>query len=318
MECDEYYKGDTPTTGSDRCNRTEVDAATATQVSILGMSSTFAGVLNLLFAGWQIRQLGPRFALILQCAFPALRAAIQVVGVTTGAREGVVIVQCSQIVSLVGGVAGYLLVLNTAIGELVHPVQRTAMFGMLQGSVMVGTAVGYLLGGIVGETWGIQKPFEIAALLFVVSSIFAAVFIPYIDPVSISKDAPSRNEGIWHRILGGLKVLAPRTTISSTGILRKEFGITFLALGVFLGVLATGYAPILIQMYSTAVLGFVSSENGYLMAGNSLMRGMYLIFLFPKIIHTGRRRVSASVTATSACIEREPDPNGAITARQES
>jgi hypothetical protein len=183
---------------------------------------------------------------------------------------------------------------------------------------MVGTAVGYLLGGVVGETWGIQKPFEIAALLFVVSSIFAAVFIPYIDPVSISKEAPSRNGGIWHRTLGGLKVLTPKTTISSTGIRRKEFGITFLALGVFLGVLATGYAPILIQMYSTAVLGFVSSENGYLMAGNSLMRGMYLIFLFPKIIHMGRRWFSASVTSPSACIETAPDPNAAIPAQQEN
>ena len=60
-------------------------------------------------------------------------------------------------------------------------------------------------------------------------------------------------------------------------------------------------------MYSTAALGFASSENGYLMAANSLMRGIYLIFLFPKIVYTGRRWLSAFVS--TPCLASEPATN---------
>ncbi|KAI0475094.1 MFS general substrate transporter [Xylariaceae sp. FL0804] len=290
MECDEFYLRHAPPEGGgggDRCSRNEIDGGTAAQVSLLGLSTTCCGVLNLFFTGWQIRRWGPRFSLALQTLFCAGRAGVQVAGVAVGAGTGIAVVQLSQLAGLVGGVSGYLLVLNTIAGEAVAPADRTAMFGRLQGSVMLGTAVGFLLGGVVGDTLGIRRPFEVAAALFAASSLYAATCIPYIDPAAlVDGDKPvSRGVGA---AFSPLKMLAPQRLRLSSGLTSLHWGTTFLALGVFLGVLATGYAPMLIQMYATAAFDFHPTDNGYLMATNSLIRGFFLIFLFPRIISAGR------------------------------
>lgn len=60
--------------------------------------------------------------------------------------------------------------------------------------------------------------------------------------------------------------------------------------------MATGYAPILIQMYATAEFGFDQADNGYLMAGNALMRAFFLIVIFPRIIAAGRKWFAHSAT----------------------
>lgn len=304
MTCEEFYRhGPPPFHGAgDRCSRNEIDAATAQQVSILGLSTTVCGILNLFVAGWQIKTWGPRAALVAQTAFPALRVALQAVAVgVVGRGEGIALLQASQLIGLVGGVSGYLLVLNTAAGEVVSPSQRTAMFGRLQGSVMLGTAVGYLLGGIVGDAFGIGRPFEAATGLFLASSLYAFLFIPYIDPKTLSDGDSPRSRGL-RSVLSPFRVLSPwrvrRYRSSGGAVVRgasSYYGVTFLALGVFLGVLATGYAPVLIQMYATAAFDFHPRELGYLMATNSLIRGVFLIFAFPRIISAGRRWFASSV-----------------------
>lgn len=313
MTCEEFYR-DQPFQGvEDRCSRNEIDAGTAQQVSILGFSTTICGILNLFVAGWQIKNWGPRVALISQTAFPAVRVALQVVAVSIGSRGGIILLQCSQLVGLVGGVSGYLLVLNTAAGEIVPAPQRTAMFGKLQGSVMLGTAIGYLLGGIIGDAFGIQRPFEAATALFLASSFYAFMFIPYIDPKTMSDDA-SRSRGL-KSVLGPFKVLSPcKLRSPESGKVKSYYGITFLALGVFLGVLATGYAPVLIQMYATAAFDFHPSELGYLMATNSLIRGFFLIFAFPWIISTGRKWfVDSGKRAIESATEEDSTTGGIAT-----
>ncbi|KAL4900086.1 hypothetical protein BDW74DRAFT_183042 [Aspergillus multicolor] len=308
MSCAEYYRH---STSPETCNLNGIDSATAAQVSILGLSTAFCGVLNLFFAGWQIKRLGPRAALVIQTAFPALRVAIQVLGVTVGFKEGIFIVQASQLITLVGGQSGYLLVLNTAAGEVVSVSERTGMFGMLQGSVMLGTSIGYLLGGIVGDAFGIRRPFEIATGLFVLSSLYSARFVPYIDPMSLQGDGNTttggKSGGIWNALTGGLNVLSPRKLLLPNGTITRHYGITLLALGVFMGVLATGFAPILIQMYATAVFAFQPTENGYLMATNSLIRGIFLILFFPRIITAGRKWFSKPL--------QENDINDSVSAK---
>ncbi|KAL3479135.1 hypothetical protein BJX99DRAFT_255911 [Aspergillus californicus] len=300
MTCDEFYR-DKNTPGS--CNRNEIDAGTATQVSILGLSTAFCGVLNLFFAGWQIKKWGPKGTLVVQTAFPALRVAIQVVGVTVGRKQGIIILQASQIITLMGGQSGYLLVLNTAAGEVVSVSERTGMFGKLQGSVMLGTSIGYLLGGISGDAWGIRKPFEIATLLFCLSSAYSGICVPQ---VQLPETVADNNTGGWEALVGGLRVLAPNRIYLGNGKSIRHYGITLLAAGVFMGVLATGYAPFLIQMYATAVFNFQPTENGYLMATNSLIRGIFLIFLFPKIISAGRRWYSMKDGTSSTPIATPP------------
>lgn len=44
----------------------------------------------------------------------------------------------------------------------------------------------------------------------------------------------------------------------------------------------------LLQMYATATFGFDQANNGWLMSGNGFVRAFFLIFLFPRIIDSGR------------------------------
>lgn len=51
---------------------------------------------------------------------------------------------------------------------------------------------------------------------------------------------------------------------------------------------ATAYVPFLAQMYATAEFGFDQGENGWLMSEFSLLRGLFLVVAFPRIIKWGR------------------------------
>lgn len=290
MECDVYYSTHPPYTGTgDRCSLNEIAAGTATQFSILGMSTTFCGTWNLFVSGWTVKRWGPRFALVLQTFIPAIRVATQILGVVAGGKSGIIIIQCTQLITILGGPAGYILVVNTIAGELVEPMQRTAVFGRLQGCIMLGQSIGYLLGGMVGDRFGIQMPFQVAFFLFCISSLYVGLFLPYISPDSLSDGKKDSKRKGLSGFLAPLRILAPQRILFPDGHIAKHFGVFFLCCGVFLGVLATGYAPILIQMYATAVFEFNQADNGWLMSGNALMRSFFLIFIFPRIITVGRR-----------------------------
>jgi hypothetical protein len=45
-------------------------------------------------------------------------------------------------------------------------------------------------------------------------------------------------------------------------------------------------------MYSTDVFGFGTRENGFLISLNSMLRALFLTFMFPRIIAFGRKKVS--------------------------
>lgn len=51
---------------------------------------------------------------------------------------------------------------------------------------------------------------------------------------------------------------------------------------------ATAYVPFLTQMYATAEFGFDQSQNGWLMSEFSLLRGLFLVVAFPRIVKWGR------------------------------
>lgn len=46
-------------------------------------------------------------------------------------------------------------------------------------------------------------------------------------------------------------------------------------------------------MYATAAFNFNQADNGLLMSEFALMRGIFLLFLFPRIIHLGRRYMAS-------------------------
>ncbi|KAK0614381.1 major facilitator superfamily domain-containing protein [Immersiella caudata] len=289
MVCDDYYSHHSPFDGpGDRCSRNDIAAETATQFSILGMTTTFCGTINLFVAGWTVKKFGPRLALMVQILVPAIRVATQILAVMAGGATGITIFQCTQLITVIGGPAGYVLVVNIIAGEAVAPARRTAVFGMLQGCIMVGQGIGFLTGGMIGDEWGIKRPFQVAFCSFLLSACYVRAALPLITPESMSDGKKPPVKGIT-AFLAPLKVLVPQRLALSSGKIAKHYGVLFLCSGVFLGVLATGYAPLLIQMYATAVFQFHQSDNGWLMSEFAFMRGFFLIFLFPPIISKGRR-----------------------------
>src|SRR5215469_9660917 len=119
MTCNAYY--DThpePPLGIDRCSNRQIESGTAQAVALLAASTTFFGIANLFVTGWTIKKLGIKSALLIQVFWPAVRLAIQNVGVMTGGSNGIIIVQCSQIITIVGGPSGYLLSLNSYVTEI--------------------------------------------------------------------------------------------------------------------------------------------------------------------------------------------------------
>ena len=103
-----------------------------------------AGTFNLFFTGWLVKKFGPRLAIIVQTFVPAIRVASQILGVVAGRRAGIIMIQLTQLITVFGGPAGYILVVNIIAGEVIEPARRTAVFGMLQGATMLGQGLGYL------------------------------------------------------------------------------------------------------------------------------------------------------------------------------
>lgn len=62
-------------------------------------------------------------------------------------------------------------------------------------------------------------------------------------------------------------------------------------------------------MYATSEFNFSTTENGYLMFGNSAIRGIFLLLMFPKIISTGRVWFNGRTTPTGI---KHPDPEAHI------
>ncbi|KAL7623530.1 hypothetical protein AAE478_007213 [Parahypoxylon ruwenzoriense] len=307
MECDVFYSHNPPFEGpGDRCHRREINAGTATQVSIVGMSTSFSGVLNLFVCGYFIKLWGPRWAFVSQTALLGLRVSSQIIGVTVGGRRGELIFQAFQAIGIIGGPRGYQLVLNTAVSELVVAKDRTAVFGRLQGSIMLGTAFGFLLGGVLGDVYNIRRPFEVAFFLYVASTIYGALFMPTKTGNEATNQKQS-NRGI-SAFFAPVKIIVPHKYRLESGKVIKNYSLIFLALGIFLGVFASGYAPILLQMYATSEFNFGTTENGYLMFGNSAIRGVFLLFMFPKIIAVGR----IWFNGTQCSIETREEPESHI------
>ncbi|KAI7215974.1 hypothetical protein KC333_g5117 [Hortaea werneckii] len=294
MTCDEYYKNhpdaglgllQEPGLGHNRCQIHAIEASTARSVALLGTSTTLFGVINLFFTGWTMKAFGVKKALILTVFFPAVRLAVQNIGVEAGANLGILIVQCSQMITVVGGPVGYLLALNSLATEVVEPAERTGTLGRLSGCAMFGTAIGYLAGGLIGDYLGIIWPFRVTLALFILCCIYIQLCLPEIH----NKEVEAKASKSLSSFFDPIKMFAPQKFIRPNGHVYKEYGVLFLGIGTFLGVLATSYIPVLLQMYSTDVFGFGTSENGFLISINSLVRGFFLTFAFPHIISQGRK-----------------------------
>ena len=64
--------------------------------------------MNLFITGWAVKKFGPRLALMVQIFVPAIRVATQILGVVAGNRAGIIIFQCTQLITILGGPVGYM------------------------------------------------------------------------------------------------------------------------------------------------------------------------------------------------------------------
>ncbi|RVX72245.1 hypothetical protein B0A52_04449 [Exophiala mesophila] len=296
---------------SDRCSVHAIEASTALSISILGATTTVFGLFNLFWTGYLIKRIGVKATLFIQVSFPAVRLFIQNVGVEVWGHAGINIVQSSQIVSIIGGPSGYLLVLNTFMTDIIEHEGRTAALGRVTGAAMAGSAFGFLAGGLVAEAYGVKIPFRLAFLLFAGAGFYVLTFLPYIPPAENKHLPPqSGNEEKKTRLLtryfGPLTVFMPKKFIGRDGLVRTEYGAFLLACGVFLGILATGYLVTLLQLYATDVFDFGTKQNGWLIFIFSMLRGLFLTFVFPKLIALGRRLTSTQDANASKPSEQQP------------
>lgn len=113
MTCDAFYGDAHPSASSspaDRCARREIDSATASQVSLLGMSTSVCGIVNLFICGALIHRFGTRWAFVSQTGLLAVRVACQIMAVAVGGKNGIILMQATQLVGIVGGPRGYMYV----------------------------------------------------------------------------------------------------------------------------------------------------------------------------------------------------------------
>lgn len=291
MTCEAYYQHhESPPAGSvkDRCALPTIEGSTAKAVALLGAGTTLFGLVNLFITGYLIKRIGVKSALLIQVFWPAVRLAVQNIGVMSGGNTGIYIVQASQIITIVGGPNGYLLALNSFITEVVEHEQRTPSLGRLQGAMFFGTSIGYLIGGEISERFGIIWPFRVTLGLFCLSTLYVFLALPFV-PIPEADAIGSKNRG---RFFGPLRILTPQKWVLLDGRVSREFGPILLAIGAYLGILATGYIPTMLQMFSTDIYGFGTRDNGILISMNSMLRGLFLTFIFPHIISIGRKYVS--------------------------
>lgn len=295
----------------DRCAIRAIDASTALSLALLGASTTVFGVINLFLTGTLIKRIGLRSTLLIQLLFAAVRLFIQNVAIEFGENAGILLFQCSQMVGIIGGPSGYVLVLNNYITEVVDYEGRTAALGILQGNMLFGSATGYLLGGLVSDAFGIKAPFKLTFLMFLSSAAYAFLTLPSITPQKAdeAKSGKKAKRTGCGRVFGPLAVFLPKKFVGKDNIIRTEYGALLLACGVFLGINATGYLPTLLQLYSMDEFGFTAKENGSLIFMYSVLRGLFLTVAFPRIIKTGRfwttERDKKARMATKETEERE-------------
>jgi hypothetical protein len=287
MTCDHYYETHpTPDPITPLCGLHEIEADTARSVALLSASMTLFGILNLFTTSWTIKAFGIKRSLLFTIFWPTLRLVVQNIGIHTGSGLGITIIQCSQVITVLGGPAGYLLACNSFAAEIVKPSERTATLGKLTGCALFGNSAGVLLGGLISDKFGLVVPFEVGVVAFLSSTIYAAVFLPH---VALEKAVETKASLSLNSLFNPLRVFLPQDWRLPSGRTQREYGTLFVGIGVFLGVLATGYIPVLLQMYATDAFGFTPKKNGLLVSINCFVQGLFLTFAFPAIVSYGRK-----------------------------
>ncbi|KAL7418209.1 hypothetical protein BDY24DRAFT_335414 [Mrakia frigida] len=300
MTCDAYHQGSEGglTGGGDRCSLGIVESNTAKNIALMSSITTASSLVNLFLTGYLIRTYGVKFAFAQQTFWSCIRNVCQITALSIGGSTGIQMFQYTQLINGRGrrnlfSLRCSMLALNAFIAVLSSPEERTSQFGVLQGIAMLGTGLGYSLGGLVSDHFGIPSPFKVTLGLLISSTLFASIFLPYIAPPTPTKrvdGGAEKKEGAFV-FLSPLKLLGPN--YKAEGGWRGRWGLGLLGLGLFCGVLATGFVPLMLQLVGTNLFDFLPTDAGLMMSANSLIRAFFLVVLFPRIIKGGRHFLSS-------------------------
>lgn len=90
---------------------------------------------------------------------------------------------------------------------------------------------------MIGDNWGISRPFEVAFCSFILSTLYVRIALPHIAAESLSSGSKAGSKG-FAGFFAPLKILAPQNIILEGGEVRKHYGVLLLCAGVFLGVVS--------------------------------------------------------------------------------
>lgn len=242
-----------------------------------------------------IERYGIKNALAQQTFWGACRNLCQTYAQIVGGAAGMRIITVSQVFNSMGSGGGYQLCANGFVSLLSSDEQRTANFGVIQGIHMLGSAVGYTVGGTIERLLGPLAPFNVAFVCLVFCTFFAAVSLPYIDPRTeiTGKNGQSVSKKKKRGLFSPLKVFIPRRVTSQSGKSRLDTNVFFLGVGTFTSVLATGYVNMALQLVGTNAFGFTPDTSGLMMSCTQLVQAGFLSLAFPRIIAAGRRWYAA-------------------------
>ncbi|KAK8847333.1 hypothetical protein IAR55_005190 [Kwoniella newhampshirensis] len=311
MTCEEYYKTHewTGPENADRCSIPRIEADSASAIALMSTMTTSSMVANLFVTGWFIKKYGTKAAMFQQTFWAALRNLCQIYSMTTGGAVGIRIIQVTQLFNILGSAGGYQIASNVFVSFLVTPEERTSMFGVLTGVIMLGSSGGYTFGGILYNYFGLLAPFQAAFACLCFCTIFGSLFLPYIPPdhgEKPSNSAPSEKKK--KSFLAPLKIFIPQRKVVDGTKGKLDFNLLLLGSGAFFSVLATGYVHMGLQLVGTDVFGFRPGQTGVMLSILLLVKAFFLSICFPRIISAGRRWVSHRPDVpTSPSSEEHPD-----------
>lgn len=94
-----------------------------------------------------------------------------------------------------------------------------------------------VVGGVLGDLYGIRRPFEVAFFLYVVSTIYGAIFMPT-EITNSDKAGTTTQKGGIAAFFAPIRVIVPHKYRLPSGKVITNYGLIFLAAGLFLGVVS--------------------------------------------------------------------------------
>lgn len=288
MTCEDYYATHPPPStpaGGDRCNIPAIEASTASSVAQMSTMTVIGTIVNLFTTAGVINLWGVKAAMFQQTFWAALRNLCQIYAQLRGGRAGINITIVTQVFNVFGSGGGFQLCANSYISILAAEEERTAQFGILSGIFMLGSGIGFSVGGVLFKYVAQLAPFVLAFAFLVFCTLFGAFFLPYIPPGEGEDKDARGGEKKRQGILAPLAVFLPRKREEG----RRTWAMFFLGLGTFLSVLATGYIAMALQLVATNVFDFKPDTSGYMLSLTLVVRAFFLSVCFPKIISAGRK-----------------------------